>query len=61
MLKYVSLLITPKDGSKQIIRKAQLTLNSKGGDGAIREFAERLLKSKKKWSKFCKYGWKDTN
>ncbi len=61
VLKYVSLLITPKDGSKQIIRKAQLTLNSKGGDGAIREFSERLLKSKNKWANYCKYGWKDSN
>ncbi len=61
VLNSVSLLITPRDASKQVIRKAQLTLNSKGGEGAIREFSERLLKSKNKWEIYCKYGWKDTN
>ena len=61
MLPHVSLLIAPIDAEKTLINKSQLTLNKKGGNGAIREFAERFLKLNSKWEEYCEFGWKDNN
>ena len=58
---HVSLLIAPRDAEKTLINKSQLILNNKGGNGAIREFAERFLKLNSKWREYCEFGWKDNN
>ena len=57
----VSLLITPRDACDPIRRQADWVLQSRGGDGAVREAAEALLKSRKKWNKLEKSGWRDRN
>ena len=60
-LPYVGLLIAPSDASKPFLKKAHLILNNKGGSGAIREFADRILKSNSLWKNYCKSGWKELN
>lgn len=59
--KNVSLLICPKDSARGLIKQADLTLNNKGGKGAIRELAERILIAKGIWKKYLKSGWRDLN
>ena len=57
----VNLLITPNDASKLIRRKADLILKNNGGDGAIRELAEKILDAKGYLQKIKKEGWKELN
>lgn len=57
----VSLLITPRDACVPIRRQADWVLRSRGGDGAVREAAEAILKSRKKWDKLAILGWRDRN
>lgn len=57
----VNLFITTADSAIGMKKKAHLVLNRKGGDGAVREFAEWLLKAKGVWNNFCEKGWLDTN
>ena len=61
VLPYVNLLIATKDAEKSLKAQAQLILNKKGGEGAIRELSEQILRSKNKWNKYCESGWKDLN
>ncbi|NOQ29956.1 MAG: HAD-IIIA family hydrolase [Helicobacteraceae bacterium] len=44
MLKSVGLSFTPNDGSKHIKEIVNTVLETKGGDGAVREMIELLLK-----------------
>ena len=57
----VSLLITPRDACDPIRGQADWVLRSRGGDGAVREAAELLLKSRKKLNEVEKLGWRDRN
>tara|TARA_B100001248_G_C27192001_1_gene367181 strand:- start:8 stop:565 length:558 start_codon:yes stop_codon:yes gene_type:complete len=57
----VGLLITPKDGSIVLKRKSNAVLSTKGGKGAVRELAERILKWRQGWEELSKKGWKDLN
>ena len=58
---YVNLLITPNDASNYIKRKAHLILNQNGGEGAIRELAEKILDAKGVLKKITQGGWKNLN
>ena len=57
----VNLLISTKDGALSFRRKSDLVLNSKGGYGAVRELAEKILSSKNLLDKLVTNGWRDFN
>jgi len=57
----VNLLFTPSDASIYLQKKADIILQSKGGNGAIRELSERFLLAKNSLSKFTKNGWVQRN
>ena len=57
----VGLLITTKDGSNILKRKSNAVLKSNGGQGAVRELAERILKGREGWKEILERGWKDLN
>lgn len=53
----VNLLFAPSDASKSILRKVDMVLSNRGGSGAVRELAEKILISKGKWSDISENGW----
>ena len=57
----VNILIATNDASSSLKKKSDMVLKAKGGDGAVRELAIDILKSKKLWKKFKKHGWIDKN
>ena len=59
--KIVSLLVVPSDGCKSIINNADLILSKRGGNGAVREFCERLLYKKNRFQEIYKKGWFNKN
>ena len=61
MKNIVGLFITTSDAPKYIRNKADLILRSKGGEGAVREFVEKLLTAKGTLDKYIKNGWLDKN
>ena len=57
----VGLLLSTCDGCRPLRRKADAVLTSKGGYGAVRELAERILKARDEWSELESQGWQDRN
>lgn len=57
----VGMLIATADASVPLRRRADAVLRCKGGQGAVREFSERLLRAKGLWGKFSREGWRDRN
>ena len=57
----VGIFATPKDATKVVKNQADLVLTKNGGDGAIREIAEILLKDKQNYEKILIDGWIDKN
>ena len=57
----VNILVSPNDASDLLKRKSHLILLKNGGDGAIRELAERVLDSKGILERIKNEGWKDLN
>ncbi len=57
----VSLFISPSSSTEIVLSKADLILKKKGGKGAIREFADNILRDKKIWKKIKKNGWIQRN
>ncbi len=57
----VSLFISPSDSCEIILNKADLILAKKGGNGAIRELSEKILKSQNKYKSYFESGWTDIN
>ncbi len=57
----VNLLVAPNNASYFLKRKAHLILKNNGGNGAIRELAERVLDSKGILERITREGWKDIN
>ena len=53
----VAILCAPSNATDILISKSDIVLFNKGGQGAIRELAERILISKKLWRKFSENGW----
>ncbi|MDC0253316.1 SIS domain-containing protein [Bacteriovoracales bacterium] len=49
-MESVGFSIAPQDANPEIKSMASFVLKSKGGDGAIREFCELILKNNKHWS-----------
>ena len=57
----VKLLLAPADACQPLRDQADAILQRRGGHGAIRELAERLLKARGRWHELRKKGWKDRN
>ena len=55
------LLIAPADACAPVRRRAHAVLQNKGGHGAIRELAERILQTSGSWQKLKRDGWRDRN
>ena len=49
VMKKVGLAVAPADAAKDVSEAAQWILKSKGGEGALRECIERLLRAKRRW------------
>ncbi len=57
----VGLLIAPADACAPVRQGAHAVLQNKGGHGAIRELAERILQTRGRWQKLKRDGWRDQN
>ena len=57
----VGLLIAPADACAPVRRRAHAVLQNKGGHGAIRELAERILEASGRWQSLKRDGWRDRN
>ncbi|MFM7676648.1 MAG: KdsC family phosphatase [Synechococcus sp.] len=57
----VGLLLAPADGAAPMRRGADAVLRRRGGDGAVRELAERILRRRPGWKALCVSGWRDRN
>ena len=53
----VSLLFAPFNASESLKSIADFKLQKSGGNGAVREVAERILQSKGLWKNYSKNGW----
>ena len=61
VLQQVALLITPADAAQSVRHQADLVLRSKGGQGAVRELAEQLLRARGEWAELERCGWCQSN
>ena len=59
--KQVKILISPSDACKEIKSQSDAVLNRGGGDGAVRELAERILLASGRLQEIFKKGWKESN
>ena len=57
----VGLLITPADACRPVRHGADAVLKHRGGHGAVRELAERLLQARGEWKPLSRQGWRDRN
>ena len=57
----VGLLFAPADACHPVRRGADAVLRRRGGDGAVRELAERILKARGLWGRLSRDGWKERN
>ena len=57
----VGLLFAPADACRPVRRGADAVLNQRGGQGAVRELAERLLQARGRWQMLSRKGWRDRN
>ena len=57
----VGVLAAPADACKPLRQQADLVLRRRGGHGAVRELAERILKARGEWSSLAADGWRQRN
>jgi 3-deoxy-D-manno-octulosonate 8-phosphate phosphatase (KDO 8-P phosphatase) len=57
----VSLLLATADAAEPLRRRADLVLQRAGGNGAVRELAERLLRFTPLWQEIESQGWRERN
>ena len=57
----VGLLFAPADACRPVRRGADLVLSCRGGHGAVRELAERILQARDGWRSLSRRGWRDRN
>ena len=57
----VGLLFAPADACRPVRRGADAVLRRRGGHGAVRELAERILQVRGRWTGLRRDGWKDRN
>ena len=57
----VGLLVAPADASEPMRQGADAVLMRRGGHGAVRELAERLLQARGHWQQLRRHGWRERN
>lgn len=57
----VGALIATADAALPLRRQAHAVLRARGGRGAVRELAERMLRARSAWDQFACEGWRDRN
>jgi 3-deoxy-D-manno-octulosonate 8-phosphate phosphatase (KDO 8-P phosphatase) len=57
----VGLLLAPSDGCRPMRRGSDAVLRHRGGHGAVRELAERILSARGGWQQLSRSGWRDRN
>ena len=57
----IGLLFAPADACQPVRRGADAVLGRRGGHGAVRELAERIVKARGRWGRLSRDGWKDRN
>jgi 3-deoxy-D-manno-octulosonate 8-phosphate phosphatase (KDO 8-P phosphatase) len=57
----VGLLVATADAAGPLRQRADAVLLRPGGQGAVRELAERLLRAKGQWAQLSREGWRDRN
>ena len=57
----VGLLLAPSDACRPMRRGADAVLARRGGQGAVRELAERMLQARGAWGGLARRGWRDRN
>ena len=57
----VGLLFAPADACRPVRQGADAVLDRRGGHGAVRELAERILQGRGRWGRLRRDGWKDRN
>jgi 3-deoxy-D-manno-octulosonate 8-phosphate phosphatase (KDO 8-P phosphatase) len=57
----VRLLLAPADACRPLRRQADGVLRHRGGHGAVRECAERILQARGDWDVLRSNGWRDRN
>ncbi|MEN9540928.1 MAG: hypothetical protein RLZZ459_1019 [Cyanobacteriota bacterium] len=57
----VRLLIAPADACRPLRQQANAVLHRRGGHGAVRELAERILQARNQWHALCRHGWSERN
>jgi 3-deoxy-D-manno-octulosonate 8-phosphate phosphatase (KDO 8-P phosphatase) len=57
----VRLLLAPVDAARPLRRQADAVLHRRGGHGAVRELAERILQARGEWQSLRRHGWRDHN
>ena len=57
----VGLLFATADACQPVRRGADSVLRRRGGHGAVRELAERILQERGRWGRLSRDGWKDRN
>ena len=58
---HVGLLLAPRDACRPLRRQADAVLRHRGGHGAVRELAERILQARGDWERLRRHGWRDHN
>ena len=58
---HVGLLLAPRDACRPLRRQADAVLRHRGGHGAVRELAERILQARGDWETLRRHGWRDRN
>ena len=58
---HVGLLVSPADAVHSVRHRADLVLRSSGGQGAVRELAERILRARGEWAQLERWGWRQRN
>lgn len=58
---HVGLLLAPSDACRPMRHQADAVLQNRGGHGAVRELAERILQSRGNWDTLRRQGWRDRN
>ena len=57
----VALLVATADAAPPLRQQADAVLLQRGGRGAVRELAERLLRARGAWASLSREGWRDRN
>ena len=57
----VGLLVAPADACEPVRQGADAVLLRRGGHGAVRELAERLLQARGHWQQLRRHGWRERN